>query len=490
MLEKVFSIINSSKNDQDKEKELCECYSDDFYVDTYIDSYFINQKCNQKILDGMFERILRNDDISYQTVYFLLGQINAFIFRHSEYNSVHNYSQLQKLLEKSLDLCKKELNMDLARIPEEELNGDVQVVITQQFLTGMHGPTTTALDRCVTIKKSFGEVFLINTADSMSLAGECQLWEEMVPNYNVESLYEEYKEWKGVKIPFFQCEKNSMPDVEVIRLLLNQIISLKPKVVVAIGGGGLLEGLVNMCIPVLAVGLSVPGPTISLCDFQTVGDKSNTQVMMRSQGMGMKMEGLIETRFTYSLRQKTASFSRKDLNIPDEVKRVAVIVGWRLDYEIDEDFLNLLSYLNEKKDLFYLFVGDYSPSDDTVNKYSRVFKNAVFTGPQKELAAIMETCDLFLNPYRTGGGTSAAEAMNAKVPVLSIDYGDIAALIPKDLRCKNFEDMAEMAMRMLDDEEYYSKIVETEYQNIQNHLDSEREFIRVLNEYLAKRKSR
>ena len=45
---------------------------------------------------------------------------------------------------------------------------------------------------------------------------------------------------------------------------------------------------------------------------------------------------------------------------------------------------------------------------------------------QNDLSTIYKVCDLYINPLRRGGGTSAVEAMYNKLPVVSINYGDVA----------------------------------------------------------------
>jgi hypothetical protein len=51
-------------------------------------------------------------------------------------------------------------------IPARERNKNVVVVMTNQFLGILHGPTQTALDRCHVLQTTMDkDVFLVNTAE-------------------------------------------------------------------------------------------------------------------------------------------------------------------------------------------------------------------------------------------------------------------------------------------------------------------------------------
>jgi len=56
-----------------------------------------------------------------------------------------------------------------------------------------------------------------------------------------------------------------------------------------------------------------------------------------------------------------------------------------------------------------------------------VFRHLAFSS---DLPGLFGICDLYLNPPRLGGGSSAAFALASGVPVFSLAFGDVANILP------------------------------------------------------------
>jgi len=110
---------------------------------------------------------------------------------------------------------------------------------------------------------------------------------------------------------------------------------------------------------------------------------------------------------------------------------VICIVGNRLNDELDRHFMDFLAdviAIDERIKL--LLVGAISEqlqNSLTAALKAESFRHLAFSS---DLLGLYRICDLYLNPPRLGGGTSAAFALAASVPVLSLAFGDVANMLP------------------------------------------------------------
>ncbi len=131
------------------------------------------------------------------------------------------------------------------------------------------------------------------------------------------------------------------------------------------------------------------------------------------------------------------TFLRSDYNIADDAF-VFVVVGNRLLQEIDKTFLGICqSILNASDKNNIIFVGNskYLPQLLEQNEISGTERVQSFDF-QKDLRSFYTMCDVYLNPFRAGGGVSAQMAIAEHIPVITLAKGDVASALPKALRCE------------------------------------------------------
>jgi glycosyltransferase involved in cell wall biosynthesis len=111
------------------------------------------------------------------------------------------------------------------------------------------------------------------------------------------------------------------------------------------------------------------------------------------------------------------SWSKADLGWTEE-ERVLVTVSNRLSSELTPEFLTLvLTALQEDARLRWVLVGVLDlhqfPQLAAANEKIRLH------GYENDLAGLYGACDLYVNPFRSGGGVSVGMAMKAGLPVLT-----------------------------------------------------------------------
>lgn len=417
---------------------------------------------------------------SANTQYFIYYQLKFKLFVSSKLDMEESKAELWEYFREVVEEFAQVLTTPLEAIPEEERNKNLVVVITEQVTNTKHGPTKTALDRCKALMTVLGkEVLLINTAEVTNVVGCIPLYDTRLGTYNKKILLAKELEWKGVKVPYLQCEQN-MPDIDTLNELLGKIRRLAPGRVVSIGGSGMLSNLVNKMIPVLTVGLAPSDLEITTTKYQTLSRRLQDSDIHMLQKLGFSEDHVVESIFTSSLKPQTEHITRAELGIPDD-KFVMFVIGYRLNEEVTDEFLQTIEEVMEK-DMLLGFLGRFGNYQECISKYPKLKEQSVFFGDCEDILSRMEICDLYVNPIRKGGGTSCVEAMFKGVPVVSVAYGDVAVNVGEDFLVKDYAGMQDVIKRYHDEKDFYQVMSQKAEKRAEILLDTETEFARIMAE--------
>lgn len=420
------------------------------------------------------------ESFSVNTQYFLFYQLKSLKFKFSMLDNENTTVALWKFFEELSERYAKEVHVSLEEIPEDKRDYGKAVVITEQFISMAHGPTKTASDRCrVLMTEMKKDVILINTAEVLSLVGEIPFYNAVQGSYMQAGRSVREQPWKGVKIPYMQCE-NNMPDIRTLDLLLQQIKEVAPGYVITIGGNSILANLVNRMVPVLAVGLCPSALAMTVAKYQLLGRPLEDRDKAMLAEMGISENRIIESVFTSSLKPQTEHISREDLHISQKDFFI-IVVGARLDDEVTPEFLDMLDGVME--DGMHLgFLGRFQNFELSMKNYPRLKRHTTNLGFTNDILSRFEVCDLYINPKRAGGGTSCVEAMYKGVPVVTLPYGDVAVNAGKEFCVDTYTDMQKKIIEYYTNPDYYKEMSEKAVQRTKLLLDSEGEFVRVMTE--------
>lgn len=449
--------------------------------DIYLYSYLIQLNPSKVYLDELCLLVLETEKLNWKQINFVFGHICYILFMHSELYNLKTIELNWKILYKAYEMCKKEMNLNLKPISWNERNRDLAIVITEQFLTEQHGPTKTALDRCYVLQKIMNKrVLLINTAEALSPEGAVPIFDSVCAGYNQELIDNDTVSWKGETFQYYQCE-NIMPNIEEMRNVIGAVYTLKPSIVIGVGVTGLLSGFINEMIPMVDIGLTQSGCEITLVDYQVVDYNMRDAVEPVIESMGKDMSHIIPGKFTFSLREQTEFCTRADFGIGDDAFVMAV-VGGRLDYEMDEQFM---SFLNNtlRDDMLVVVIGRCDTFESKLCNYPKLQRHMINFGLCADVLSRLELCDLYINPIRKGGGTSAVEAMFKGKPVVTVNYGDVAGIVGDRFSCENYTEMGKLIERYYEDKEFYDMQVQYARETAAVYMDSEGEFVRIVGEY-------
>lgn len=380
----------------------------------------------------------------------------------------------------------QETVVSLDEIPESERDKNLILVIVIQFLSHGNEPTVTALDRCRILQEKMGKkVLMINTGEAVNLVGFIPFM-GAVKGFNIDLSELEAVEWKDVSIPCFQCPPK-MPDIDVINLLLEQVRNMAPGRVVLISGSSILGNLINRIIPALTISTGFSDLAMTGTKYQAVGRKLTEEDVTRLKSIGLDKNHVIESTFTFDIKPQTQKVSRKELGIPEDVF-VLAMVSTRLDYEVTNEFLQMLEdTLNEKMSI--VFIGEFSAYEEKMKMFPYIRKKSVSLGFCEDMLSCLEVCDLYVNPRRKGGGSSVVEAMYMEKPAVSIAYGDVAINAGGEFCVATYEEMADKILQYSEDKDYYNVMAEKAKKRADFLLDTEKAFREIMDEYDRREKS-
>ncbi len=362
-------------------------------------------------------------------------------------------------------------------IPYEERNPDFYLVIIGQVLSDLHGPTKSALDRCKVLMDSGKSVLLINTAEVMTETGRCIMHDTRVGNYVENFLTMKTYRWKGVDIPFYQCEKG-MPRKDKMLELLEVIYEYKPIRVIDISGTTILGNLVDYFIPTLAVTLGPSDLIVTRETWQTIGRELNEKDRLILEQAGYPETNVIQMIMTFDEKEQTHFYTRKDSGL-DESSFQVVIVGGRLDDEVTDEFFDMVETLTDLP-IHFNFCGEFSKYKEYVEARPELKQVTGYIGYQKDIMAVYDLMDLYINPIRAGGGTSAQEAMLKGIPVITTRYGDVYVNVRDSFAVSDYKEMANCIRRYMSDREFYESQSKAARELGLKEKDTAGEFRRIL----------
>ena len=447
----------------------------------YLSSIIINITLELEELELLEKYVIKNTELTAGEKHFLFYQIKYLMFCNKSLTTEKTILLKWQLFQQVVQMYKKLIKTELKYIPETERNHNFVLVVTEQFLRMQHGPTKTALDRCRTlINEEKKNVLLVNSAELGSFYSNCLFY-----NYLQGTYLEDYTAmseivWKDIKVPYVQCD-NDMPNPEVLDMLLAMVYQLKPEYIVMIGGNSVFANLADNIVPVLAVGLSPSAMETTMVSYQTLTRKLDEQDIRLLHQMGKTEDSIIQSVFTSGLKEQTEHITREKLGLPREAFVLAV-VGARLDAEVTESFCQMLESVLDDK-IIVIFLGIYNKyCEIDEKKYPRLKKYSYYLGFCYDVLAHLECCDLYINPIRSGGGTSSVESLYKGVPVVTTEYGDVPTNVGEAFWVKDYEEMKNVIKRYYSDSEFYQKQSEYALQRVKRLLDTDGEFVKIISE--------
>ncbi len=428
--------------------------------------------------NNYFELVRTAEDITEDNKYFAWNQFKAISFRNmAAYDKTTNYT-VNEIYTQAYDTYMKKYKEMLSYIPLNERNKDVVIVMTIQYLNNTHAPTRTVMERCKALRELGKVVILINTTEQYIMQG-------VIPMYRafLGATIEEYDDMQSISIdgeefPFMQLSED-YPIYMKLQILSHFIKKVKPYYILSIGTGSMLADLCGHMVPTACMSLVFSTLPHTKNKMKILGRK-----MSEEERETYKDEDIIESRFTFELKPQKEHYTRETYNLPKD-RFILVVVGIRLQSDIDDEFMKLLSRVCEAG-CYVVFAGIMDNYDDMMKKYQTVKENSSFIGFCDDVSALMEICDLYVNPPRLGGGFSVIEAFDKGKPGVYMKVGDVYTSGGEKFAVDTYDDMYTEIIRYKEDKAYYDEMAQKGRERARL-MTSSVEAIRDIDEQICKR---
>lgn len=354
----------------------------------------------------------------------------------------------------------------------QERNHDLVFVFSAQVLGMEHAPTKTLLDRCYVLKKYLKkEVVIIDTAMQMPMKGQAPFYGLANATYAEELSSLGQLEFNGEIFEFHQCE-NKMPDLEIIAGIIRMVKDRKPEFILDIGGSDLCADLCGLFVPQVTISTVFSKIAISCGEYQIINKVLSEDDIEELAVLGVDPLKVKQARFTFSFKKQTHHFTHKQLGLWED-KFILLVVGWRLDQEVDENFLDMLEcVLEENQSIAVAFMGKFDLYNEKIKHYVRLQERSKNLGKQMDALAVTECCDLYVNPRRSGGGSSVSEALYKGLPAVTLPTGDVSVAAGELFWVEDYFAMQEKILKYASEQNYYKQMSEKAKKRAEELMDS------------------
>ncbi|WP_157738882.1 hypothetical protein [Labrenzia sp. VG12] len=376
--------------------------------------------------------------------YFALSNL-TFLLPDLKHEEVITPDMLREIYRKAVKGIKE-------RFPSQkpfQSNPSRIVVMLDQLLGQKHAPSNRAIKFTQILQDDFQkEVLLINTCMFSQLSSG-HVTRKNTPTVSKSLSKTRHVVVDGSRINLFQPDPPTLSD-ESVQAVLNTIAEFGPSGILVVGNQcAIAEVFAKDCFT-----LCSPLNNDVVPECLEVSYHSHTSGAGGEEQTGGPEEEesrhlpLFQFEGPYDSPEQSAPVSRQELKLPEN-RPVIVIVGYRLGFEIDEDFLTMLEDIVSQSNAFVYFLGGYADYGYLESARPLLAQNSEHCEFQPDIMSVYEHCDLYLAPTRIGGGSSAVYAMTAGLPVLSVSYGDIQITTQHFPNLKNYKEVGEAALQIL-----------------------------------------
>lgn len=333
------------------------------------------------------------------------------------------------------------------------------IIIVSQILSINHAPTKKVIDFYRFFKEFGYEVKVFVCFHPGKINSDSVFWYDAhtIRNFALNTTFFEYNTGSE-KMEGYNLILHAQGYLQELRETVRKVWEEQPEFIFEIGDQTILAELCNSFTTVVTMGLTKTVPVTNAPIIANFFDYSEEE-MKRYISFLSENQRMVHVKHyakgIQNLNTKDAnpSYQKQDFGISQE-SFVIVIAGNRLDLEITDKFWNILYEILEKDEKFVIFfIGDCQKLQEKVTgqKYTdRIF----FSGSVIYFKETIAVGDLFLNPPRQGGGTGAAHAIAADIPVITLDNCDVESSVGKAFVCDSIEEMPLLVYKYFSDLEF------------------------------------
>ena len=352
-------------------------------------------------------------------------------------------------------------------------------IISPQILGMRHSPTREAFSLACHLESYHDcEVFIFNT-NGMNYSNNFQIYDPLIANYasgfsGKQAVNINYMEFsnKVINLISFPVERMSTRKIADI---LQALSFLEIDAVISHGENLFIQDAIYQTI--LSIFATTGGvvPFAHSDAYWVPGNlyNSNSKETALRYGHADFME---ESMLVTPEGRAEEAADRSLFSLPEDAV-VYLVVSTRMADEVDSSFSGMCTkLLSSNRKAYILLAG--TKNINLVSLFDREMvrsQRIINAGFQNDLPAICLMSDIYLNPFRQGGGTSSQTAILNELPVVTMNFGHISAVVPVDRRLDSWDDYLSYAIRLGEDrcflkeeqiffKEHFSSVLQTKKQ--------------------------
>lgn len=392
-----------------------------------------------------------------RTVDFDLKSVTDMLYTFSRHKFIASYEMheafeqaipregLIELHRKAVDKLEQLVKDQNITIKDHFEDNNRVVIMVYQFLNYGHAPTKLAIQYADDFLALGKEVLIVNCSEHIGgQTGPAFLGD--IPNFLPELTGRNTIDINNNRYDFFQASDEPSPRNFIESI--NVIEDFDPAIICTIGNKCITSEVFSRRAFCFMVPLLNDLPTtMNNYIFCSARIPSKSWDQMDKYGLrDLYMFNICKTK---PMINQNVHYSRSDFNLPED-KFIVMISGNRLQYELNSQNLSMLNAIVSHEKIHLFFLGEISNIDDYFNDYPAIKSNYTHEGYNKEILALFDLCDLFVNLPRSGGGSTTYYAAQKNLPVLGISFGDGMSYVCNADEQKSLDDVVKMAHNLVD----------------------------------------
>ena len=268
------------------------------------------------------------------------------------------------------------------------------VIIINQFLHINHAPTRDTLEYAKSLREMGYEAYIIVTNEmpnKVKLPLLKPFIANMVENYKNEIVID----YDGMNFPtyFNVADINENTINEIIKLTFSK----NPSLVISVGGFSLIAEMIGREVNLISIPCTAtlePSKYSCINIYFNGNKKEADDFIKRNNIINQKIICNEVYQYTKPIRKKI--LTREEIGL-DRYKLVGVVVGNRLDVEIDDEFIDVLIDFTLKSNSEIMIVGQIS-EQLKIKLIEKLNENIKFINFYENLYDLYCIVDLYINP--------------------------------------------------------------------------------------------
>lgn len=314
--------------------------------------------------------------------------------------------------------------------PRKKTNEHRIAIVVDQLIGLNHSPTKLLLDYVKNLKKMYpGYQIKLFVEDDFVFAQEetiLPVYYKSVPSDTVTEQHLNYLDGMDIQIYYLNT---SLPKKEKVRCMVREIGEFDPEVILTTCVISISLELLYPSYPIIYLSLGGISYSRSI-DVYLQASQEHKKAAIENNIVFRSLESsrIHDLKWGIILPEPRKKVQRSDYGINDG-DFVMVMVGNRLDAEVNEEFVDLIcSFLGTTENARLIIVGQANLIYLNEHYKEIMTKRILRIGYENDLPALYEICDVYVNPFRAGGGFSIAMAMKGGLPVVALNQPFSAAV--------------------------------------------------------------